>query len=114
MKSKLLAVAAFAITFPVLAADKPDIASASCDSTHRIVRIEGSNLVRDGIQPAVYLQGHAKPLATTHVSRGRIEARLPEGLGDGQYIVTLRRGDDAATWREIAVVLGVVGPVVVE
>jgi hypothetical protein len=114
MKCRLLAIAAFGFALSAVAADKPEIASASCDSTQRTVRIEGSNLVRDGVQPAVYLQGHARPLATTLVSRGRIDARLPEGLGDGQYVVTLRRGDDAATWREIAVVLGVVGPVVVE
>jgi hypothetical protein len=100
---------------PATAADKAiEIAHADCDSKQRTVRIEGRNLATRGLQPALYLDGHPSALATTHVSDGRIVARLPEGLADGQYTIRLHRGGTPAQWREIAVVLGVVGPVVVE
>ena len=100
---------------PALAGDQAiEVASAACDSVHRTVRIEGRNLAPRGAAPAIHMEGHAGVLKTLHVTDSAIVARMPSGISDGQYILSLRRGDDALQWREVPVVLGVVGPVVVE
>lgn len=99
---------------PVLAQSVTEamLVAATCDDLRKTVRLEVRNLGTAVARPAVFLEGHAAELVVRELADTHIVALLPTELGDGAYRVRLRHRGSA--WLEAPLVLGIVGPVVVE
>lgn len=85
--------------------------AATCDPHRKTVRLEGHNLGGKA-RHAVFLEGPDAELVVREVGDRYIVAVLPPDLGDGAYRMRPRHRGNA--WLEVPLVLGIVGPVVVE
>jgi hypothetical protein len=107
---RCLAVIALCCALPGFAAER---SSAECDRERREVRISiESDMAMP--RPAVFLDGEERALEIRDWSRTGMVAVLPRALADGVYRIVLRHPAPALRVVEVPLVVGVVGPLVVE
>ncbi len=99
---------------PALAQPLPEatLLSAACDGLRKTVRLEVRNLGAGALRPAVFLEGHDQALMVREVADDHIVAVMPANLGDAAYRLRLRLRGDA--WLEVPLILGIVGPVIID
>ena len=96
---------------PAIASERAP--SAECDAERKSVRIVMEPEMA-ALRPAIYLDGEERALEVRQWSAGAAVARLHRPLGDGVYRIRLRHGASQAAVVEVPLVVGVVGPVIVE
>ena len=110
---KALAVCIFAIaSFHAGASDTTW--RAECDGERRMVRIDVPAAERAVATHAVYLEGHERPLEVRERLAGAIVAVLPRVLADGVYRIVVRDAAQPARMTDISLVVGIVGPQIIE
>lgn len=85
---------------------------AECDRERRTVRIEMP--AGERAMSVVHLEGEERPLEVRERRAGAIVAVLPRVLADGAYRIVLREAPPSGRTAEVPLVVGIVGPSIVE
>jgi hypothetical protein len=109
--NRALCALMLALAFPAPAAEP--MPSAECDAERATVRIVMEpEMAR--LRPALYLEGDDRALDARQWTSGAVVARLYRPLPDGVYRIRLHHAGPAPRIIEVPLVVGVVGPAVVE
>ena len=106
-------VSALVLAAALPAAAFESAATAECDAERKTVRIVMAPGDAD-LRPAIYLEGEERALDVRLWSAGAVVARLHRPLGDGVYRICLQHPGPAQRVVEVPLVVGVVGPAIVE